>query len=198
MKIKKNLLGIELSIIVVLVQLGLLQPIVCRRSVYNMERHTEPINGYFRIADTNLVFMHVQDGYGIIINEFITTRSGKKINLVDELSKYYWFIVNGTGIVRSYALGNKAVYRCIESIIAYGNINTKMPKKIDVHHKWWRWCNMQNSMTSVCYKYHGYFHNTYGTRKSHKMGIVFRNVQDFEKWVNIIVTQDAALRLQAM
>lgn len=198
MKIKKNLLGIELSIIVVLVQLGLLQPIVCRRSVYNMERHTEPVNGYFRIADTNLVFMHVQDGYGIIINEFITTRSGKKINLVDMLSQYYWYIVNGTGIVRSYALGNKAAYRCIESIIAYGNINTKMPKKIDVHHKWWRWCNSQNTITLAGHQRHQDFHNYYNNRKSHKRGIIVRNVKDFKAWVDIIVAHDAALGRQTM
>lgn len=198
MKRKDNVFGIRYAIIVLLVQLGALIPIVHKSGVSVKGDHQYPENGYFRIAGTNFVWMHVQDGYGIIINEFITTRSGKRINLVEVLSKYYWYIDNTSNIVKAHELDNRAVYRCIMSIILYDDIKKKMPKWIEVHHKWWKWCNTQNAITEACHSKHQYFHNYINSRKSHKRGALICSVKDLSQWRYVIFVEDAKMKNQQM
>lgn len=199
MKRKENLFGIVFQIIVALVQAGIFEPIVQRKGVRVNGKHVLPENGYFRVKWLkNVVWMHIQDGYGIFINEYVKTSSGKRVNLVEILSQYYWYIENQTGIIKCYDLDCRALYRCIESIIIYGNINRKMPKWLEVHHKWWKWCNTQNTMQAVCHKKHQHFHNKINSRKSHKRGVLIRNVKDFMDWKKEILLQDARLKNKSM
>lgn len=198
MKVRECLFGIKLNIILALIGLGLLQPIVCKKAIKTKEGHKDSTNGYFRIAGTNFVWMHVQDGYGIFINKYIITRSGKKINLIEILSRYYWYIESGTGIIKSYSLDNRAIYRCIMSIILYDDVHVKMPKWLEVHHKWWKWCNTQNSMTAVCYRKHQYFHNFVNSRKSHKKGVVISDLTELLNWKKTIFVEDSKLKNQQM
>lgn len=198
MKVRDCLLGIYLKVVVVLIQIGILQPIISKKAAYMKGKYVESTNGYFRIADKNLVWMHVQDGYGIIINEFITTRSGKRVNLVELLSGYYWYIENQTGIIKAHELENRAIYRCIMSIILYDDIKKKMPKWLEVHHKWWKWCNTQNTITEACHNKHQYFHNFVNTRKSHQKGVVISDVGELLHWKNTIMVEDAKLKNQPM
>ena len=125
------LYGIEPSVTVELVAKGLLIPIICKKPERVGITHLEPVNGYFKIEDTNLVWMHVQNGYGVIINEYVKTKNNKYINLVDELSQYYWYIENKTGVIRTWALNNRILYSCIESIIVYDDIKKRMTNYIN-------------------------------------------------------------------
>lgn len=196
MRIRYCLFGIRYSTLLELIGLGVLQPIVCKRAAY--AKDNKKINAYFRIAGTNLVWMHVQNGYGIIINEFIHTRSGKMINLVEVLSQYYWYIENRTGIIKAHELDNRAIYRCIMSIIIYDDIKNKMKKWLEVHHKWWKWCNTQNAMTEVCHKKHQYFHNYINSRKSHQRGVLICNKEEMLQWINVTQNEDAKMKNQPM
>ena len=171
---------------------------MCKKAVSAKGVHKDSTNAYFRIAGTNFVWMHVQDGYGVIINEFITTRSEKRINLIEILSQYYWYIENRTGIIKCCTLDNRAVYRSIMSIILYDNVHVKMPKWLEVHHKWWKWCNTQNAMTAVCYRKHQYFHNFVNSRKSHQKGVVISDIAQWLHRKNVIVVEDARLKKQKM
>lgn len=198
MRTRDCLFGIEANVIVDLVQNGELVPIVCKKSSYANVTHTEPVNGYFKIKDTNLVWIHVQNGYGVIINEQVETENGLCINLVDELSQYYWYIENRTGVIKSWALDNRALYSCIESIIVYSNINKRIESYRDVHHKGKKWINTKNTMSVVCRKKHKHHHDKVGTRRSHRHGVVIRSVEEFMYRKKFIVSEDARLKNQPM
>lgn len=198
MNVRSNLFGIMPNVTVELVQKGLFAPVVSRKSINACGLHTDSTNGYFRLKGTNLVWMHVQDGYGIFINQYVQTGSGELVNLVEILSQHYWYIENRTGTIKCFTLDCRALYRCIESIIIYGNINRKLPKWLEVHHKWWKWCNTQNAMTAVCYQKHQYFHNAINSRRSHKRGVVIRNVKNFMYWEKVIAAEDVNLKNRPM
>ena len=198
MRIRDCLFGIQLNIILALIGLGVLQPIVCKKAVSAKGVHKDSTNAYFRIAHTNLVWMHVQDGYGIITNEYVISRTGKEINLIEVLSQYYWYIENRTGIIKCFTLDNRAIYRCIMSIILYDNVHVKMPKWLEVHHKWWKWCNTQNAIAETCHRKHQYFHNYINSRKSHQRGILICNEEEMLRWKNVIFVENAKLKNQPM
>ncbi len=198
MRTRECLFGIEPNVIVDLVQNGELVSIVSKKPERVGVTHLEPVNGYFKIKDTNLIWMHVQNGYGVIINEFVQTKNGLHVNLVDELSPYYWYIENRTGIIKAWALDNRALYSCIESIIVYGDINKRIESYMDVHHKGKKWFNTKNTMSVVCRKKHKHHHNKVGTRKSHRHGVVIRSVEEFMYRKKFIVSEDAKLKNQLM
>lgn len=198
MRIRDCLFGITMRALMILISMGILQPIICKKTAYRKNNHRDSVNGYFRIAGTNFVWMHVQDGYGVIINEFIITRSGKRINLIEVLSQYYWYIENRTGIIKAHELDNRALYRCIMSTILYDNVHVKMPKWLEVHHKWWKWCNTQNAMTAVCHKKHQYFHNFINSRKSHQQGVLICVVEEMLQWKSVTKIEDAKMKNQPM
>lgn len=195
---KECLYGIYISTIIELVQMGELKPIEYKNSKYVRFTHKEPINGYFRIKGTNLIWVHVQDGYGVILNQYIKTMSGKYVNLVDVLSKHYWYIDNNTGNVKSWTLDNRTIYRCIGSIIYNDDISKKLPHQLEVHHKWWKWCNTQNTITLVGQKEHQHFHNYINSRKSHKRGIVIKSVNEFKEWKKVIKSEDSDYKKKKM
>lgn len=189
---KKNMFGIMPNIIIMLVQMGEFIPIVSRKPMRACGEHTDSINGYFRIAGTNLVWMHVQDGYGIIINEYVDTVLGR-VNLIDILSQYYWFTDNNRGMVMCGDLAGRAIYRCIQSVILYGNIKNRMPRWLEVHHKWWRWCNTVNGIKSVCRAKHQHFHLFMNSKKSHQKGVMVWDSQSMEAWLKVIIQWDQYL-----
>ena len=198
MRERDCLYGIVPSVTVELVEKGLLIPIISKKPERVGVTHLEPVNGYFKIEDTKLVWMHVQNGYGVIINEYVEKKSKGWVNLVRELSKYYWYIDNGACIVKACALKNRALYSCIESIIVYGNIKNSIKSYMDVHHKGRKLCNTQNTMSVVCNKKHKYFHNTIGTHRSHRKGVVIRSVEEFIAWREVIKAEDKKLKKQLM
>ena len=198
MRTRECLFGVETNVIVDLVQNGELVPIISKKPERVSVTHMEPVNGYFKLKGTNLVWMHVQNGYGIFINEHVETENGLCTNLVDELSQYYWYIENRTGIIKSWALDNRALYSCIESIIVYGDINKRIESYMDVHHKGKKWLNTKNTMSVVCRKKHQYHHNEKETRKSHRRGVVIRNVKEFMDRKTIIASEDVRLKNQLM
>jgi hypothetical protein len=182
---KECLFSIPMWLIMVLVGLEVLIPIVSNRGQRVKGDHAEPINGYFRVASIpNVVWMHVQDGYGVFINEYVTTRSGQVIDLIKELSKYYWYIDKATGTVRCGALNNRSIARCIGSVIVFGDIKHKLPKKLEVHHKWWRWCNTQETIAVVCKYQHKRFHDCINSRKSHRQGVVVNDDSEMLEELN--------------
>ena len=77
-RVRDCLFGIQLNAIMELIALDILQPIVCKKTAYIKNNHRDSVNGYFRIAGTNLVWMHVQDGYGVIINETLQSKQSQK------------------------------------------------------------------------------------------------------------------------
>ena len=181
-KTKDKLFGFTYYLIIVLIQLGVFVPITAYAPKKVKSDHKNPINGYFRIACIpNLVWMHVQDGYGVFINEYIVSNSGNYINLVEALSGYYWYIDNSSNKIRSAGLGNRDLVRCIGSLIQYGEITKGLPRTLDVHHKWWKWCNTQNTIIVVCGKRHQYFHNEMNSRRSHQHGCYVDNIQFAER-----------------
>jgi hypothetical protein len=168
---------IQMWVITMLLKLEVLIPIVSNRGQRVKGDHAEPINGYFRVRFIpNLVWVHVQDGYGVFINEYITIQSGKVMNLVEVLSRYYWYIDKATGTVRCGGLNNRSIARCIGSVIMFGDIKHKLPKKLEVHHKWWKWCNTQETIAVVCHYRHKLFHDSINSRKSHRQGVVVNDV----------------------
>lgn len=195
---RDNFFMICLEIVIQLVAMGIFVPIVSLSSRSPKSKDDNmAVNAYFRIAGVdNLIWMHVQHGYGIFINEFITTRQGRRINLVKELSKYYWYIDYTNNTIRCSELEKRAVWRCIGSLILYGDIKKKMPKWLEVHHKWLRWCNTQETLEFVCKKKHNYFHDHVSSRKSHREGwevidlklvpaCIGRIVVENQEWKNI-------------
>ena len=198
MRERDCLFGIEPSVTVELVEKGLLTPIICKKPERVGITHLEPVNGYFKIEDTNLVWMHVQNGYGVIINEYVKNQSNDYVKLVDELSQYYWYIENGTSVIRAGALNNRILYSCIESIIVYDDIKKRIKNYMDVHHKGRKWCNTQNTMSVVCRDKHKYYHNEIGTRRSHRKGVMIRSVEEFIAWRDAIISEDKKLKKQLM
>jgi hypothetical protein len=188
---------IQMWVITMLEQLGLLSPIVSNRGQRVKWGHTDPVNKYYRVKFIpNLVWMHVQDGYGVFINEYVTNKSGQVIDLIKELSRYYWYIDNATGTVRCGGLNNRSIARCIGSIIVFGDIKHKLPKQWELHHKWFRWCNTQETIAVVCKYHHKRFHDCVNSRRSHRKGVIvndvgtmleeFNNIQYAQKyWKNI-------------
>lgn len=174
---RKNMFAIALELVMMLISKGILVPIVSLNSRAPKSKDDKmAINGYFRIVGVpNLIWMHVQHGYGIIINEFVTTRQGNKINLVDELSKYYWYIDKEYNNIRCSELNNRTIWRCIGSIILYGDIHQNMPRCLEVHHKWYRWCNTVETIAFICTKEHKFFHNVINSKRSHRTGRALNN-----------------------
>lgn len=176
-----NLIVIALAVIIKLVQTGFLIPITNLKSrAPKSKNNKNAVNGYFRILNTNYVWLHVQHGCGVIINEFVTTRQGKQINLVEELSKYYWYIDKKYNNIRCSELNNRTLWRCIGSIIVYGDIHQNMPRWLEVHHKWMRWCNTVETIAFICTKKHNYYHNVNDSRRSHRNGKVLNNCSHAE------------------
>jgi hypothetical protein len=174
---KECLFSIQMWLIMELVKLGVLIPIVSNRGQRVNGDHAEPLNGYFRVASIpNVVWLHVQDGYGVFINEKVTAQSGQVIDLIKELSKYYWYIDKATGTVRCGGLNNRSIARCIGSLIVFGDIKHKLPKQWELHHKWFRWCNTQETIAVVCKYRHKLFHDSVNSRKSHRKGVVVNDV----------------------
>lgn len=187
-KKRKNLFAMMMGLILELVALGILIPVTSLkvRSPKSKDDNMK-VNGYFRIKGVpNLVWLHVEHGYGIFINEYVITNDGRQINLIEELSKYYWYVDRTHWCVKSGELSGRAIWRCIGSIIVYGDINQKMPKWLEVHHKWWRWCNTQETLSFVCHSKHKYFHDFINSRKSHKKGVVVYSQGYFGKMINTI------------
>ena len=189
---RQNFFAIILELVIQFVGMGIFIPIVSLPSRSPKSRNDKmAINGYFKIADVdNLVWLHVQHGYGIFINEYITTKQGKRINLVKELSKYYWYIDYDNNTIRCSGLSKRSIWRCIGSLILYGDIKQKMPRWLEVHHKWWRWCNTQETLEFVCKKKHNYFHNHINSKKSHRKGVVVENHYCVKEWINVIKSQN--------
>lgn len=186
MKVKENLFGIAFQIIVALVQAGTLIPIVHTKGISVNGKHIVPENGYFKIKWLkNVVWMHIQDGYGVFINEYVQTNDGSWVNLVEILSKYYWFIDNSFSSPRCSKLQNRELWRCIANIITYGDIRKHIPSYYEVHHKWWRWCNLQNTIRIVCEKKHHQFHEQNG-QGSHRAGVVIDDANAFITWIGTI------------
>jgi hypothetical protein len=169
-----------------LVHIGVFTLIVSK--VGNVKKeHIDPENRYYRVMGIpNLVWFHIQDGHGVFINEQITTRSGKVIDLVKELSKYYWYIDNTACIAKCSELDNRSLARCIGSLIWYGDIKCKLSKNWQVHHKWWRWCNTQEVLAVVCKHHHKHFHDCVNSRKSHRQGVAIYDEKRFERELEII------------
>jgi hypothetical protein len=184
---KECLFGILIKVILRLVEDGVLTPIICNRGHRVKGDHTEPRNGYFRVTSIlNLVWMQVQDGYGIFVNEYVITCSGNVINLVDVLSKYYWYIDKTTGTVRCGGLDNRSIARCIGSVLVFGNIKHKLPKEWEVHHKWFRWCNTQECIAVVGALEHKLFHDKINSRKSHRKGVTVNDESSMETELRLI------------
>lgn len=191
MKRKDNLFAIQFVVLMQLITMGVLIPITQLLSKSPKSRgRKDAVNGYFRVAGVpNLVWLHVQHGYGIFINEFITTNDGRRVNLVDELSKHYWYVDYSAATIRCSELGGRAIWRCIGSLIIYGDIKQKMPRWLEVHHKWWKWCNTQETLAFVCKKKHNYFHDHINSRKSHRKGVVVGCVNYMNGWIQTIAVQ---------
>lgn len=201
MKRKDNLIGMELEVQLNLVAMGKLVPITFKKAEGGKSKNDRmAINTYMRVMDVdNLVFMQLQNGYGVFINEVIKTQDGKTINLVGELSKHYWFIANGAkNEPKSATLNKRSLWRCIGSLLKYGDIQKKLPRKIETHHKWWRWMNTQEALNYVCGKYHQYFHNYINSRASHQLGVVICNEEEFDNWIDVIQQQQKYLSSQDM
>lgn len=191
-KKRENLVLVVLELVIQLVGTGILIPIISLTSRSPKSRDDNmAINGYFRIAGVeNLVWLHVQHGYGVFINEYITTRQGNKINLVEQLSKYYWYIDYANNTIRCAELSGNSLWRCIGSLILYGDIKHKMPRWLEVHHKWWRWCNTQETLSFACKKKHNYFHDHISSRKSHRKGLVICDLKDMINCIGKIVVEN--------
>ena len=200
MKKRDNLFAISIEALIELIALGEFEPIKKVDFRYPDQIGAEnKINGYFRVKSlSNTVWLHVQNGYGIFINEYVTTKEGAIVNLVYELSKYYWFIDNSTGIIKSSALKSRSIYRCIECVINNNDIKMNIERCYDIHHKWWKWCNTQVAMTLVCKKKHQYFHNYIISRRSHQRGVVITSVREFIVWKNVIALESKKLMKQQM
>lgn len=186
MKRRDNLFAISMELLIVLVTLGILEPIKKVDFRYPHQIGAEgKINGYFRVnLLPNIVWMHIQNGYGVFINEYIETRDGVTINLVDEISKYYWSL-SGNNVMSS-KLKSNYLHRAIGNLIRYGNIVKKLPNKYDVHHKWVRWCNTQETLAIVTEDEHRKYHSLVSSYKSHRKGQVIYGVKAFQEWIKII------------
>ena len=70
----------------------------------------------------------------------------------------------------------------------------RMPRWLEVHHKWWRWCNTVNGIKSVCRAKHQHFHLFMNSKKSHQKGVMIWDSQSMEAWLKVIIQWDQYLR----
>lgn len=195
---KQNFFAILPYVEQALVSMGVLTLIKTKCGQPKKE-HSDPVNRYYRVGGVhNIVWMHIQDGYGVFISEYVTTRSGVIVNLVDVLSRYYWYIEFTNLVALAGSLQNRSLHRCIGSVVLYNDICTKMPKWLEVHHKWWRFYNCEDGLAFVCRKKHQHFHNYVNSRKSHRPGVVIRNTGDILEWVKVINGQAPKLKKNNM
>ena len=148
----------------------------------------EKTNQYYKICNSSdLVFMHIQYGYGILLNENIKSNSGDTINLVEILKDYYWFIHKAKSIGRCSKLGNRDLPRSIGSVIAYGDIRKRLPRCCEIHHAGYRWNNAQKNIILLCKNLHKKYHDGIGTRKSHRHGVVIKDTEHFKKFIEKLI-----------
>lgn len=197
---KQNFVGMSLEVYFKLTVEKRLELIKWKKPEVNRYKNKpDNINIYFRICGReNLVYMHISSGYGIVISEFIKNKKGEIINLVEELSQYYWFIDNHNNIVKTTRLNYRTIWRCIGSLMEYGDIVKKLPTQLQVHHKYLHYCNTVESLKVVTYEKHQYFHNHIGTKRSRKYGRIIRNVHDFDIWINDLEKINEKLKMKDM
>ena len=140
---------------------------------------------YFRIkGKNNLVLLYIKEGYGIIISEWIKSKEGEKINLVEKLGEFYWYIDERNNMAKAARLSYRSIWRCIGSLMEYGDIMKKLPRWLEVHHKFMHYCNTEETLTVVSYEKHNYFHNVTSNRKSRRRSKVIGSTTDFKIWID--------------
>lgn len=139
-------------------------------------------NRYYKICQTtDLVFMHIQFGYGVIINEAVRSVDRGTFNLVEILSEFYWYIDTDASVGKCSKLDDRDIARCIGSVMAYGNIETKLPTWCQVHHENYRCVNTWEELRLWCEKKHKKYHREKTSYKSHRGGFVVKDVAYFDK-----------------
>lgn len=178
MKNKKNLFFIEGQLVLDKIKEGSL--IIVGQNDGRRKTSHRGSNIYLQVAGTNLVLVHIKNGYFIVINKEISLKDGATMNLVDELSKVHWLFKGSR--VYCPKMGNRQMYQCIGSIMMYGDIDHRLPITMHVHHKWFRWCNAVETITPVCYRYHRYFHAEIGSQESHRLGVTCMEEASLDLW----------------
>ena len=193
MERKQNFLGLPVEVLLQLVENKQLEMICSKKSEGYRNKYKNDIkNLYFRIkGKNNMVFLYISGGYGIVISEWITSKAGMAINLVDELSEYYWYIDKKNDTVKSAVLGNRTLYRCLGSLMEYGDITRKLPRELEVHHKFSRYCNTKENLVVVDCEKHKNFHNNISNKKSKRRGIVIESTADFTMWIDNLEKMNA-------
>lgn len=185
-RIRENLFRLSQMLILLLVATGVLEIITFTAPGINRKK-VNMINVYYRVKPVkNLVWLHGQYGFGIFISEFVYNRYGKKINLVNELSKHYWYVDKANSTIKSNSAYNQEIWRVIGSVILYGNTEKRMPSHIHVHHKWWRWCNTQELLAFVEMEKHIWFHKNMDDQEKRRKGRYVEDVSIFVDWIDII------------
>lgn len=201
---RECLVGIDLDVIIKarLKEESILEDIQFSLPKANCKKNTmQPFweadaNVYMRVKGSNLVVMHVQDGYCIIIPEYVRTCGGEKFNVVDELSKYYYGLSScGSVITSSNGEVGKLIYRQIMSLKHYGDIKVELPEDMEVHHKGRRYLNTEEAMVLVTSEHHDDIHSIIG-RSSHRNGRVIHDVEELEVFLDDIKNINAYWGMQ--
>ena len=106
-KTQDNLVGFDSDILVAAVDIGemLLIENYDKLATRGSRRNDDTArNKYYEMTDLeNAVFMHVQDGYGVIIPKYVNY-GDEKINVVERLARYYWAITTDNEKVKASSL----------------------------------------------------------------------------------------------
>ena len=130
-------------------------------------------NVYMHIRYTNFVIMHIKNNLCVIIPKKITSKDGECIAVVKRLRQYY-FNISSNDEVECDIMGKKhKLYRMLCALGEYGNERYRLPKYMDVHHKWWRYINIPECMTLMTKKKHIALHIKI-SKKSQRKGKLIR------------------------
>jgi hypothetical protein len=137
-----------------------------------------------RIKGTNMLLMHIKNGYCVIIPEYVHCCDGTKRSIIGDISDTYFSLCGKNNVISSGKfIRNNKLYRQIMALKYFGDKKKKVPSHLEVHHKYMRWLSTEESMKLVTKEAHSQICNG---KKSHRDGRCIDSVQELENFLNAI------------
>lgn len=141
------------------------------------------VNVYMKIHNTNMILLHVKNNCCVVIPNEIVNVNGELIQVAERLSKYYFTIDKVNNEVICFIDKKKIkLYRMLYALVLYGDELRRIPRQLEVHHKWMRYLNIMECMTLLSKNEHKKVHDK-TSMASHRLGRLVRDSDDFKAFV---------------
>lgn len=136
-------------------------------------------NFYIGIRNSNLVILHVEKSNCIIVPKEITDNKGNIIDVVSQLQKRNWRLVNNGRVSDNNGF---LISRAIMSLKYKGSLDNKIESKYDVHHKGVISLNTEESLLMVTKKQHKQIHRV-TSKKTHHSGRIIYTSEELLRYI---------------